>query len=538
MKNKYKYFAGLALMGFSVILGSCQKNFLDINTDPNNPTDLPLTQILPAAEGGLTFNLCQNVGGINSATSTFVHQIVNSRVNDYVIDGSNFQNAWGYSGAGYGVYPGVLYDLQTIINKGTAQNAPHYVGVAQVQKAYIFSLWVDLFGDVPYFDALKGNDNLTPKYDDSSKIYDDLILQLDNAIVNLSAGSSSISPDANSDLIYSGNRTKWIRLANTIKLKLYNQVRLKRDVKSQINALIAGNNLISAEDQDFQLRFGTSAAPENRNIGFFANYNTGAQRESFVSPYFFTILKNSNDPRMPYYIYNQLTPSGAGSTPANLPDFRDGRFVSLRFASKGPNRSTDQRVSQSLIGLFPVGGRYDDGAGGVGTLLSGTGDAPVRVLTSYQVKFILAEAALTIGTDGTVKDLLKAAMLEHFAKINKQAAAVPASVQTVPAITDVVRDAYINSVLAAYDLASTADKLNIIMTQKWIASFGYGMDAYTDYRRTGFPVLPNTTGAVDPEVVSTRTFPFRLTYPNAEITSNPNFPGQPDAYTTKIFWSN
>ncbi|SMC70308.1 SusD/RagB family nutrient-binding outer membrane lipoprotein [Pedobacter africanus] len=537
MKNRYKYFTGLAIIGFSVIFGGCQKNFLDINTDPNNPTDLPLTQILPAAEGGLTFNLCQNVGGINSATSTFVHQIVNSRVNDYVIDGTNFQNAWGYAGGSYGVFPGVLYDLQTVINKGTAQNAPHYVGVAQVQKAYVFSLWVDLFGDVPYFDALKGNDDLKPKYDASSAIYDDLFVQLDNAITNLSAASSSLSPDVNSDLIYGGDRTKWIRLANSIKLKLYNQVRLKRNVTAQINALIAGNNLISAEDQDFQLKFGTSSSPENRNIGFFANYGTG-QRESFVSPFFYTILKNSADPRMPYYIYNQLTPTG---NPTNPVDFRDGRFLSVRFASKGPNRNQDQRTFQSLVGLFPVGGRYDNGTGGAASLTSGPGDAPVRVLTSYQVKFIQAEAALTIGTTGAADALLRAAMVENFAKINKQAAAVPGSVQTVPSITDLARDTYINAIMANYAAATTTDaKLNIIMTQKWIASFGYGMDAYTDYRRTGFPAIPNTTGAVDPEMVSIRTFPFRLPYPNSEQSSNPNFPGQPDIYGTagKIFWSN
>lgn len=535
MEKKYKYLAGLAIIGFSVIFGGCQKNFLDINTDPNNPTDLPLTQILPAAEGGLTFNLCQNVGGINSATSTFIHQIVNSRVGDYIIDGSNFQAAWSYSGATYGVYSGVLYDLQTIINKGTAQNAPHFVGVAQVQKAYIFSLWVDLFGDVPYFDALKGNDNLTPKYDDSSKIYDDVLAQLDVAITNLSAASSSISPDATSDLIYSGNRTRWIKLANTIKLKLYNQIRLKRNVTTQINALIGGGNLISIEAEDFQAKFGTSSAPENRNIGFFANYNSASSRESFVSPFFYNVLKSTADPRMPYFIYNQLTPTG---NPPNLPDYRDGRFVSLRFASKGPNRSSDQRTAQSLVGLFPVGGRYDDGLGGLGTLANAPGDGPVRILTVYHVKFILAESALMTGTTGDPRALLEEGIRANFAKINTQAAAVPGSIQTVPTIPAGTITTYVNSVLASYDAATTtAAKLNIIITQKWISSFGYGMDSYTDYRRTGFPVLPNTTGVADPEVVATRTFPFRLTYPDAEKSSNPNFPGQPDPYTTKIFWA-
>lgn len=537
MEIRYKKLAGIALIGLSITLGGCKK-FLDINTDPNNPTDLPLTQILPAAQGGLTFNLSMTVGGINSATSTFTHQIVNTRVNDYIIDPFSFQNAWGYSGAGYGMYPGVLFDLETIITKGTAQNAPHFVGVAQVQKAYLFSILVDMFGDVPYTEALKGNSMLTPKYDSGQSIYEDLFKLLDQAKVNLSAGSSSISPNVTSDLIYGGVLGRWIKLANSIKLKLYNQVRLKQDVSTQINALITENNFISADAEDFQLRFGTSTAPENRNIGFFANYNSAGQRESWVSPYFYNILKDSADPRLPYYVYNQLTPSGAGSTPTNLTDYRDGRFVSIRFASKGPNRNQDQRLFQSLIGLFPVGGRYDDGAGGAGTLTNAPGDGPVRVLTSYQVKFILAEWALTNGVAANAGPLLKSAIEEHFAKVNKQAAAVSASLQAVPQISGTVRDAYVNDVIAKYDLAvGTPAKLNIIMTQKWIASFGFGMDTYTDYRRTGFPVLPDVTGVADPQVISDRTFPFRLPYPDSERSSNPNFPGQPNVYSSKIFWA-
>lgn len=536
MKTRYKYLTVIALAGFSVIFFGCQKNFLDINIDPNNPIDLPLTRILPAAQGGLTFNLGMAVSGLNAATSTFSHQIVNSRVGDYIINGTSFQNSWSSAGANYGLYSGVLYDLQTIINKGNAQNAPHFVGVAQVQKAYLFSVLVDLFGDVPYFDALKGNDNLAPKFDNSEQIYDDLLLQLDAAITNLNAASSSVSPNSGSDLIYSGDLKKWIKLANTIKLKLYNQIRLKRDVKSEINALINSGNLISLPEEDFQALFGTSTAPENRNVGFFANYNSAAQRESYVSPYFYKVLKSTADPRMPYYIYNQLTPGG---NPPNKPDFRDGRFISLRFASKGANRSTDQRSSQSLIGLFPVGGRYDDGLGGVAGLKNGPGDAPVRILTSYHVKFILAEAALTLGTTGIADTLLAEGIRGNIAKINAQAAIVPVSIQSVPTITPAVRDFYVKTVIDNYKAASTIDdKLKIIITQKWISSFGYGIDSYTDYRRTGFPILPNTTGAEDPEVVSIHTFPFRLTYPDSERSSNPNFPGQPDPYTSKIFWAN
>lgn len=516
-----------------MILPSCEKDFLDINKDPKNPTDLPLTQILPAAETGLAFNLSMTIGGLNAAASTFSHHLVNFRVEEYVIDGTHFQNAWSGSGATYGLYSGALKDLETVIQKGTAQNAPHFTGVAQIQKAYIFSILVDLFGDVPYTEALKGNEYITPKFDDDAAIYADLFLLLDQAIANLNATSSSISPNNTNEFIYGGDRTKWIKLAKSLKLKLLNQIRLTKDVRAEMNALIAEGDFIQVTADDFQIRFGTSASPENRNPGFVANYNSAGQRESWVSPFFYNVLKNSADPRLPYFIYNQLTPT---NNPANPTDYRDGRFVSKRFASQGPNKSFDQRNFQSVVGLFPVGGRYDDGVGGTATLTNGASDAPLRLLPSYQMKFILAEAALAAGTNGNPRALLESGIRENFAKVNAQAAAVPSSVQTVPTIPAATINTYVNSVLAAYDGANAAGKLEIIMTQKWIAGFGFGIDAYTDYRRTGLPAIPDPATDNDPETQSQRTFPFRFTYPNSEISSNPNTPAQPDPYTVKIFW--
>lgn len=516
------------------MISGCEKNFLDINTDPKNPVDLPLTQILPAAELGLTYNLSMKVGGLNSASSTFAHQIYNNRVNEYVVDGTTFQTDWSYSGGSYGFYSGPLQDFERIINKGRAQNAPHFVGVAQVQKAHMFSVLTDLFGDIPYSQALLGNENIAPSFDKAQDIYPALFALLDEAIANLGAASSSISPDASTDFIYSGNRVKWIKLANSIKLKLYNQLRLTKDYKAQINAIIASGNYIQTEDEDFQVKFGTSTAPENRNPGFFANYNSASgSRESWVNLFLYTTLKNTADPRMPYYVYNQL--ATATSAPQNPPDFRDGRFITTRFASQGPNKTQAMSTSQSLLGFFPVGGRYDDGAGGLGTLTNAPANAPLRILPSYNVRFILAESALTTGTSGNARQLLDEGIRLNFAKINLQAAA--ATVQTVPQIPAAAINTYVASVLAAYDAGDAAKKLEIIMTQKWLASYGYGIDAYTDYRRTGYPVIPDPATDGDPETVSQRTFVHRFPYPNPEITSNPNAPAQPDVYTSKLFWA-
>ena len=293
MKTRFKYIGSIAAIVAVLILPACEKDFLDINTDPKNPTDLPITQILPAAETGLAFNLSLNISGLNAASSTFAHQLVNFRVEEYVVDGTHFQNAWSGSGATYGLYSGTLKDLETVIEKGKAANAPHFVGIAQVQKAYIYSILVDLFGDVPFSEALKGNEFLTPKFDKDSEVYDNLLKLLDEAIVNLNAAASSISPDATNEFIYSGNRPRWVRLAKSVKLKMLNQIRLTRDVKADMNTLITGGDLILTAADDFQIRFGTSSSPENRNPGFVANYNAAGSREggnvTFLTHTLFTV---------------------------------------------------------------------------------------------------------------------------------------------------------------------------------------------------------------------------------------------------------
>ena len=87
---------------------------------------------------------------------------------------------------------------------------------------------------------------------------------------------------AKDDLFYSGKVSNWIALANSIKLKLYNNMRLVKDVSAEVNTLLAGS-LISSTDMDFQLEYGTSQEPENRNPGY-ANEYTSKNMEFYISP--------------------------------------------------------------------------------------------------------------------------------------------------------------------------------------------------------------------------------------------------------------
>jgi hypothetical protein len=148
---------------------------------------------------------------------------------------------------------------------------------------------------------------------------------LDDAIADLgNTASANILRPGGDDLIYNGDVQKWIRFANTLKLKLYVQVR-KTDLynATAVNALLTGGNLMASHADGFMLFFGSSNSPENRHPGFVTDYE-GGQIGLYSSPWFYNIMMGLNpdlftgivDPRVPYYFYNQLVSGEATQNPA------------------------------------------------------------------------------------------------------------------------------------------------------------------------------------------------------------------------------
>ncbi|HEU5146551.1 MAG TPA: SusD/RagB family nutrient-binding outer membrane lipoprotein, partial [Chryseosolibacter sp.] len=128
--------------------------------------------------------------------------------------------------------------------------------------------------------------------------------------------------------------------------------------------------------------------------------------------------------------------------------------------------------------------------------------------------------------------LFEEAMWASFDKVNEVAEGADA-----PTIEDEDIQPYIDAVLAKYDAADNEGKLELIMTEKWIASFGFSMDSYTDYRRTGYPIMfdPNTDPL--PFTNTSRGYPVSLAYNAQSINLNKNAPQEPKVVTTdRIFW--
>jgi hypothetical protein len=544
--NKYR----LLIIILSIIaLTGCD---LDINTDPNNPTEAELSTLLSSSQANMAYVFGNDPGGLNSHAGTVMHHYVQrGLINDYGLLGGDFEIvvSWG------SLYAGALTDLRVIIDAATENEDYHYAGVAKIMQAFIFASIVDVWGDVPYFEANLGTENAFPRYDDGSEIYADLQIKLDEAIADL-ARDSNLSPRSD-DLLYGGDLTKWRKMAKTLKLKMYNNVRLVQDVSSEVSALINEGDLIGNGD-DFEFQYGTSISPENRNPGYVQEWSQGGAFFN-ISPYFFEVMRSQNtfnhgglqfgieDPRIPYYFYNQL-PEGSSDEDAEnpcayCPSDAGTSFLSIYAFSFNidPNEGFDQGRSRTVAGLYALGGAYDAGEGGEVSnaaaitegQVSGVGTTPQRLMTYHERLFIEAELAQIGLTGGDARQSLSDAIDAAFAKVNFFAGEASA-----PSIPDTDRDDYRDAVLALYDGASTEEQLEIIMTQKWISSFGNALVSYADYRRTGFPRLHDGNTDNLSVTVRTRDFPVSFPYDINNLALNPNAPSQRVIARDKVFWDN
>jgi hypothetical protein len=570
MKRKIYCF----IVGLGVLTG-CTKNFLDVNTDPNNPTVTSLNRLLPAAEQGMVYALGftndnRGARGLTEVLSVYMHQVVVREDQDqYGADGSDINIVGSWTGM-YSSAPaqvgsdvlGCLQNVENIITLGTQEDNKIYTGIAKIMKAYAISQFVDTWGDVPFSQANKliSEGIRYPKYDKDSEIYPQLFTLLDDGIADLTADATNSLVPTTDDLIYGGKTELWIRAANTIKLKLYNQVRLVQNVSAQVNALIAGDMLIENMGGSFMLKYGKGSTPDDRNPGF--NDYFAGQKSHYMSPWFWAIMKGYNpriftgnpDPRIPYYFYRQLTATEPSQSPS---EYRDGGFLSIAFGSISPNRDYSQDQSMTVFGLYPVGGRYDDGGAAKVDANSATGAAPFKMLTYADLQYIKAELMSAGVIAGNAKATLTIAMDESMNMVDYVVSLVGNS-QTVPKLAgSAAVTTYQNKVLAEYDAGNAAKKLEIILTQKWIGSFGSSVDQYTDYRRTGYPIVfdPNNPaqapgGRLQPPIGGapgvpvqpsipvqlTRAFPLSLPWSNDDLSVNSSAPPQKLPATARVFW--
>lgn len=550
MKIKIFTLAGLALTVLAV--GSCN---LDINTDPYAVTALDVNQLLTATEYENAATFSEGYY-LNANFSSYVHHTVSREIDNYALDAgySTLGNTWSQA------YRYAIKNAQELYDSGKENENEIYAGIGLLLKAYTYMNLVDLWGDVPYSEALVASIE-EPKCDPSADVYNNILKDINEAI-GLFTSAKGDNPGA-ADLFYTGDSAKWLKAANTLKLKLLVQSRLAKsmitDWSSELSALLSADNFLS-DGEDLQFPHSTAVTPsDERKFGFVDEYE-GSQKSVWISPWLYEVMNGKTynftanpfagivDPRTKYYYYNQ---SSASDDALNKTDYRDGAFISIMFGSNSGYTSGTQEEAMTVIGIYPVGGKYDDGSAKAIDAKSGNGVAPDKMIQAYSVPFLKAELVLAGEATGDAKALLKEGIESSIYHVNEVS---KASDSSVPTITKDAMDEFTDAILERFDEGDSAKKLEIVMTQKWVANFYNSVEAYNDIRRTGYPVLfkgdsdnkgwtpyaqevEATPGLSSFDLVSILKFPRIMWYPQSEVTSNPNVTNAGRVVSDpKVFW--
>jgi hypothetical protein len=222
MKVPFKMLVAVALTAAAT---GC-KSFLDINSNPNNPTSVTPDAVLAQALA----TTAANYTGNNPSFNSYASWVASYWGKTAVVSGYGEEQTYNYSSSYYqGLWSQTydnLNDYNIIQVNGTANAYPYHAAIARIMKVYNFQLLVDEYGDIPYSQALKGIPNVVPTYDKAADIYKDLLVQLDGAISDINktdaSATSTFTPRTvgAEDIVFQGDMKRWKQFANSLKLRI------------------------------------------------------------------------------------------------------------------------------------------------------------------------------------------------------------------------------------------------------------------------------------------------------------------------------
>jgi len=497
MITRNKIVLGLSALSF-LALQSCNKikDFKDLNTNPNQTTSTIPSALLANVTANLGGNLVYDGGGLNTVCGLYTQYFAETQyteVSTFVTKPSN--NFDGY-------YSGPIEDLQNIIkynsDPATAGDAAVYgsnndqIAIARILRAQYVKFVTDAVGDVPYFDALKGNAGLvTPAYDKQQDIYADLVNELTQAVAQFDDG-----PTVQGDLIYNGSVSAWKKYANSLRLMLaINMVSVDKatattDFQAALNDP-AG--VISSVSDNANLAY-----PGGVYLNPFYNYYNITQRFDYaLSNTVTNILNATTDPRVNIY-----GSSGKG--------FPVGLSRDHALAYQSANSDWDDLI---------YGGNNNEFS---------QSTTPITIISAAYIDLIRAEGAEEGLSSEDPVALYKAGVQASFDQYGLGSATTFLGGSSVA-------------------LTGGAGDLQKICTQEWLAAFPAGEEGWNTTRRTGFPAIVPGPDAVAGAGVSVPTIPSRFPYGVDDYTYNTSnvaiaakryaIGGTDDSQYAKIWWN-
>ncbi len=532
MKNK-QYIIKLILVFGLISAVSCTENFEDINTNPNEFNEAPV-------ENAFT--------GVVKETLDLIGGSMNER---WGIHWASYTGGTGGQNARYGftesTVAGLWEDLfvavlknneEIIVNHGGDPDFANRVQIAKIWKSYVYSVAVATWGSIPMSDAF--GDNTTVNYDSEEQIYTAILTMLQEAAEGIDPSGDSF----NSDPVYNGDNAKWIKFANTLRLKI--ALRISHGfpglAQTHAQAVMANEGgLIGSASENATMKWGL--VEENWNLFYerfiFGEVNPDSQL--FVNHHFLLLLRTYDDPRMDILVEDATEPLSiddmvfaSGSTTELIPVRYDipkyGKILSDRTIDEWDLNNNDDPLDGVDSGFFSRPNLE----------LFFAADATFNIITVSEVNFMKAEAALKgWGGSSTAEEYYYAGIDASFAQYG---ASDVGAYKERDGIKWNTASAGIRDIWAVTTSGITADGMDKIIRQRYIAMYWQGIDAWCLMKRTRGIIVPPHTNPDGQSIDEDWTeIPERMIWATSEANINPagyatglNNLGGPDDTTTPI----
>ncbi len=451
----------------SLILGlgfsSCKKKFEELNTNPNAPTsvepNLLLRQVIYSYGEELSYEGFV-AGDLLGQYSTAV---------DFNLFDRHDLSSAQYGGNPWPAIYRNLRDNELLLEKSRSKTTyAVYEGPALILKAYMTAALTDIYGDVPYSEALQANNgNSSPAFDKQEDIYmaaGGILDNLDKGIAAIQAYTGAITLQG--DILFNGNLAAWVTFANSLKIKALMRISDKVNVASQLQAIYTSGNYMNTNSQNAKFSF-TATLPNSFRMAALKQGDFNLFVMSLTAQ---EIMQDSlADPRVAIFYRPAV----------NFPGMYKGLL-------NGPNAAT---TSTSVADFSLMGTIFREE----------TNKLKCNFLTAWETNFFLAEAAQRGYISASAQILYENGVQLAFEYWNV----------TMPAT-------YLTAGNAQFG-ANGADPIEQIVTQKWIANIINGYEGWIEFRRTGFPQLKTVQASLNGGL-----YPVRMPYPGTEAALNGN----------------
>lgn len=477
-----------------ISLVSCEK-FLDVNDDPNYPTDVPVKLILPAAQNAIAEALGDAMYNFGAIFAQYLDQAPEANQYNTLCEYNISQSTVVFDASYTNFYARALEDLVQVAAK--TENTADLLA-ATVLRAFTFQLVVDVLDQAPYTEALQGSANSMPVWDSGSSIYTGLIAEIDEALDNLDSDDVMEC----SDLMFNGDVDQWVGFANALKLRMLMRTSSVQDNSAAIQALVNAGEFF--EGDVYYAPFSDESG--KRNPFYEANTIVLGTKNHVASLPFVRYLQSTGDPRISWY-FDMPTVTGATDYIGAVPGTSRASYNS----NKNENYSFYKTTGKNLL--------------------------PVYFMTQGELQFLLAEAYVRfLSSNADAQDAYEAAVTASFSTIKVTGAST-----------------FLSGSVAWNSGATDTEKLELIYLQKWVGlAMLNNAEAWAEIRRTGVPALSDIPAAdvfADPTslvpgtLVTPESNPYsvsyiqRLPYPETAVKLNDNTPSQP-GLGAKIWWAN